>query len=264
MRHQAEGSRLDRARVSTMNRPPRFAVKRKALDNGIARVGGSELHHMRNVTRLAPGAEVRLLDDEGIEYAGRIERFETDHALIAVSAVGRPASSVDTIVILAAALIRSSRMDFLVEKAAEIGAAELWPLCCNRSVVRDPGAERIMRWRRLATAAAKQSLAAHIIAIRPPLSVANLVRTTPKDALAITCTPGAQPLTTVIRRTPRPRAIVIACGPEGDFDAAETSVMLAGGFIAAALGAHRLRSETAALAALSITAGVLDELNRGS
>jgi len=249
-----------------MSRPPRFAVKRKALalDNGIARVGGSELHHMRNVMRLARGAEVRLLDDEGIEYAGRIERFETDHALIAVATAGHAAPSGETIVILAAALIRSSRMDFLVEKAAEIGAAEVWPLRCNRSVVREPGAERIIRWRRLATAAAKQSLAARVIEIRPPLTVADLVRTIPKDALAIMCAPGARPLTTVIRRTPRPRAIVIACGPEGDFDAAETSVMLAEGFIAAALGAHRLRSETAALAALSITVGVLDELNRGS
>ena len=50
-------------------------------------------------------------------------------------------------------------MDFIVEKAAELGVTELWPMLCARSVVHAPGAERIARWRRLATAAAKQSLA---------------------------------------------------------------------------------------------------------
>jgi 16S rRNA (uracil1498-N3)-methyltransferase len=234
------------------------------LDTGIARIGGSEFHHMRNVMRLARGAEVELLDDKGVEYAGVIERYEADHALIAVSAVGRAASAKETIVILAAALIRGPRMDFLVEKAAEIGATELWPLHCNRSVVRDPGAERIMRWRRLAIAAAKQSLAPRVMGIRPPLTVTDLTLTTPKDALVVMCTLGARPLAPLIRHTPLPPTVVIACGPEGDFDATETDAMRAGGFTAAALGTRRLRSETAALAALSITAGVLDELDRGS
>ena len=61
-------------------------------------------------------------------------------------------------VILAAAMIKGPRMDFLVEKAAELGATELWPLETSRGLVRGPSADRRQRWSRLAEAAAKQSL----------------------------------------------------------------------------------------------------------
>jgi RsmE family RNA methyltransferase len=57
--------------------------------------------------------------------------------------------------------------------------------------------------------------------------------------------------------------MLIACGPEGDFDAAEGGAMEAAGFVAVGLGLNRLRSETAALAALSLAAGALDEIERG-
>jgi 16S rRNA (uracil1498-N3)-methyltransferase len=57
--------------------------------------------------------------------------------------------------------------------------------------------------------------------------------------------------------------MLIACGPEGDFDAAEYAVMQAAGVAAVGLGPNRLRSETAALAALSLAAGALDEIDRG-
>jgi len=239
---------------------PRFAITRAGFENGIARVTGAELHHMRAVARLKPGADVTLLDDHGMLYTGRILRFEPGCALVEVSRSREPDVSGIATVILAAALIKGPRMDFLVEKAAELGAAELWPLVCERSVVHAPGAERLARWRRLALAAAKQSLASRAIELRPPLGVADMARNVPKECLAVLCAPGAEPLAALIRRL-RPRAIILACGPEGGFDQAEVAAMAAAGFVAAGLGQSRLRSETAALAALSIVAGVLDEIN---
>jgi RsmE family RNA methyltransferase len=82
----------------------------------------------------------------------------------------------------------------------------------------------------------------------------------PKECLAVLCAPGAEPIAALIRRV-RPRAIILASGPEGGFVQTETAAMAAAGFVAAGLGPNRLRSETAALAALSIAAGVLDEIN---
>jgi 16S rRNA (uracil1498-N3)-methyltransferase len=84
----------------------------------------------------------------------------------------------------------------------------------------------------------------------------------PKETLAMFCAEGAEPLAAVVRRM-RPRATLIACGPEGDFDAAEYAAMHTAGFVAAGLGPNRLRSETAALAALSLAAGALDEIDKG-
>ena len=198
-----------------------------------------------------------LLDESDTLYAGRIESFGQDHALIALS--GEPdAIVVAAPLILAVGLIKGSRMDFLVEKAAELGATELVPLLCQRSVIRDPGAERFERWRRLAVAAVKQSLAAKRMVIHSPRSVAGLVREVSKETRAVVCSPAGLPFASVIQDT-RPNALTVACGPEGGFAQEEMALMISAGYREVSLGANRLRTETAALAALSIAIGVRAE-----
>ncbi|HKV56088.1 MAG TPA: RsmE family RNA methyltransferase [Candidatus Binataceae bacterium] len=241
-----------------MKPPPRFAIGAQAIVGGRARLTGAELHHLRNVMRLAAGAEVILLSGDGTEYTGRVAGFEPDAAIVTIG----EANDTDrepVRLILAAALIKGPRMDFLVEKSAELGAAELWPLLCTRCQVRDPGSARLERWQRLALAAAKQSLSPHMMKIRSVRSIADIIPDVPKRALALTCVQDAEPVAAVIRRT-APSALLVACGPEGGFVPDELAAMDAAGFVAAGLGTSRLRSETAALAALSIATGVLDEL----
>jgi 16S rRNA (uracil1498-N3)-methyltransferase len=240
---------------------PRFLLDADAIAGGVARITGAELHHLRDVARIAPGAEVTLIAGEGVEHLGRLLRFESQCALVEI--VESRAHVAGVAMILAAAIIKGPRMDFLVEKAAELGATELWPLACARSVAKDPGIERLTRWRRLAAAAAKQSLAARVMEIRDPLTVAAMARNVPKETLAAACTPGAEPLGRMLRRL-RPRAIILACGPEGGFDEDETSAMNSASFVAASLGHNRLRSETAGLTALAIAGDAIDEINRGS
>jgi 16S rRNA (uracil1498-N3)-methyltransferase len=242
-------------------RPPRFALEPGAINGRNAHIGGAELHHMRDVMRLGPGGAVRLIGGDGAEFAGRIAHFENDHAVVEIIGILERDRARATI-ILAAAIIKGPRMDFVVEKAAELGAASLWPLECARAVVRNPGLERVARWRRLALAATKQSLSRKAMEIRPPLTVAEAAGEVPKETLAVFCTEGAEPLSALVRRM-RPHAMLIACGPEGDFDAAEYALMQGAGFVAAGLGPNRLRSETAALAALSVAAGALDEIDKG-
>jgi 16S rRNA (uracil1498-N3)-methyltransferase len=246
--------------VCAMSRPPRFTLAAPPSDDAVAIITGTELHHMRDVARMREGAEVGLLGPGGVEYAGRIERFEGDRALIRIAAVApaRPR----TAIVVAAAMIKGPRMDFIVEKAAELGASELWPVSCARGIVQTPGRERLERWRRLALAAAKQSLSAAPMEVRAPRGFDAMLRAVPKDALAVICAMGAEPVAGLIRRL-RPRTILIACGPEGGFDERETAAALRAGFVQAGLGPKRLRSETAAIAALSVTAGALDELSEG-
>jgi len=246
---------------SAIVRPPRFALEPGAINGRSAHIGGHELHHMRDVMRLGPGGVVRLIAADGTEFAGRIGHYGNDHAIVEITGILERDAAAATI-ILAAAMIKGSRMDFLVEKAAELGAASLWPLECARAVVRNPGLERVARWQRLAMAATKQSLSPCTMEIRPPITVAEAAREVPKDTLAVFCTAGAEPLAAIVRRM-RPRALLIACGPEGDFDATEYLTLQAAGFVAARLGPNRLRSETAALAALSLAAGALDEIEKG-
>ena len=234
--------------------PRRFSIARAPDSSGVAHVEGAELHHMRTVLRLAVDTRVSLLDPAGSEHRGVIERYERDRAVMRIESSSPP--STRSRIILAAAIVKGPRMDFIVEKAAELGASELWPLVCARGLVRSPGAERLARWRRLALSAAKQSQSVSTMEVRSPVGIDEMIRDVPPKALALICAQGGEPFGEVIRRA-HPRAILIAVGPEGDFDDDERAKVLTAGFVAVALGANRLRSETAALAAVSIAAGLL-------
>jgi 16S rRNA (uracil1498-N3)-methyltransferase len=244
------------ASATLMASPRRFSIARAPDASGLAQVEGAELHHMRTVLRLAVDARVSLLDPAGSEHRGVIERYERDRAVIRVES-SSPCPARPRI-ILAAAIIKGPRMDFVVEKAAELGASELWPLVCARGLVRSPGAERLARWRRLALAAAKQSQSPVAMEVRGPVSIDDLIRSVPPETLAVICAQGSQPLSSVIRRA-HPRAILIAVGPEGDFDDHERAKAATAGFLDAGLGPNRLRSETAALGAVSIAQGLLHD-----
>jgi 16S rRNA (uracil1498-N3)-methyltransferase len=247
--------------MSMSSRPPRFIISTAAIVGGLARVTGSELHHLRDVRRLGPGAALELLDEAGTAYSGHLDRFEPDAAVVTLDGNLTPARP-STRIILASAIIKGPRMDFLVEKAVELGASELWPLFTARGVVHTLTADRRERWRRLADAAAKQSLTGTPTRIAEPLTVSAMAAIVPPDSLAILCAQGGDSFARLVRDH-RPRTILMACGPEGDFDATERAQMIGAGFVVTGLGPHRLRSETAALAALSIVAGALDEIERG-
>jgi 16S rRNA (uracil1498-N3)-methyltransferase len=234
--------------------PPRFVITSSIDASRLVELTGAELHHMRDVLRLPPSTTVSILDSDGIEHAGILMRYDRDRAIIKIKSSRAPA--MHPRIILATAIVKGPRMDFVVEKAAELGAAQLWPIVSARAVVRAPGAERILRWRRLATAAAKQSHSPGTMEVRPPINFIDLIRTVPEDTLAVICGAGCEPLGDAIRRL-APHNILIAVGPEGGFDPGERTAAAENGFVAAGLGANRLRSETAALAAVSIAAGAL-------
>ena len=230
---------------------PRFVIASGIDASGVVEVAGAELHHMRDVLRLRVGRGVSILDADGGEHFGTLARYDRDCAVIQIES--SRAAQAHPRIILATAIVKGPRMDFVVEKAAELGAAEFWPIVSAHAIVRAPGLERILRWRRLAIAAAKQSHSAAAMEVIEPINFDDLIRAVPKDTLAVICTPGAEPLGDAIRRL-RPPAILIAVGPEGGFDEGECVAAAQAGFVAAGLGANRLRSETAALAALSIAA----------
>lgn len=232
-----------------MKRPRRFSAGFLPDRPGVMVVSGAELHHMRDVCRLRTGAQVSLLGPDGAEVVAKIVQLGSRRALAEV--VERRPAPASFPVVLAAAIIKGSRMDFMVEKAAELGAAELWLMATRRGVVPAPGAERRARWERLAAAAARQSLAPAPMAIRAALSVAEVAAKAPPEALRLVCVQGGAPLGGILKEDAA-RALVVACGPEGDFAPEELAALRGAGFVPCGLGPNRLRAETAALAALSV------------
>ncbi len=239
-----------------MKPAPRFLADQPLARDAPASVSGAELHHLRDLMRLDAGARVTLIDPAGGgEFAGRIRSIARDRAIVEIGAPLAPPTRIP--VILAMALIKGPRMDFIVEKAVELGAGEIWPIVSARSQMPAVGAERLRRWKRLAAAAAKQSLAPALPSIRAPLRFSELVRTPHPDTLALICVPGATPIARVLDAK-HPARLMLVCGPEGGFDRSELAAAEQAGFIAAGLGPSRLRSETAALAALAVAAATLD------
>ncbi|MHB8382332.1 MAG: RsmE family RNA methyltransferase [Candidatus Binataceae bacterium] len=232
-----------------MKTPPRFAIEHAPDANSIVRVTGAEAHHMRDVMRIAAGETITLVDANGMEYSASLERYARDGAELRVITTRQPQPRAR--LILAQAIIKGPRMDFIVEKAAELGATEMWPVICARGLVRAPGAERHARWKRLALSASKQCMLAPPMRVREAIDFPALIRGAPRETLRLICSAGAEPIGAIVARS-APRAMLIAIGPEGDFDPRELALASEAGFLAAGLGPSRLRSETAALAALAI------------
>jgi len=152
---------------------------------------------------------------------------------------------------LALALIQSQRFDWAVEKSAELGAAQFIPLICERCKSSDarPGPTKQERWQRLAESAHKQCGRRNQMDISLPLTAAELARQCLGPAYFLSLSGQATVSKTKLIAQPSPLLIV---GPEGGFSEAEEQTFSQAGFLPLSLGTTVLRSETAALAALSI------------
>lgn len=202
------------------------------------------------VLRLQPGDTVTLFDGTGGEWGARIGRMGRSDVQVTV---GRhhlierePAAAVH----LAAGVPANERMDWLVEKAAELGAASLQPLVTERSVLRLSG-ERAGRkqahWQAIAAAACEQCGGNRPPAIHP---LAELARWQPPAGLALrvlSLSPAARPLAPPPAGTP----LLLLSGPEGGLSPREEDAAVAAGFERVTLGPRVLRAETAPLAALA-------------
>jgi 16S rRNA (uracil1498-N3)-methyltransferase len=140
------------------------------------------------------------------------------------------------------AVPKGGRMDLVVEKATEVGATRIVPLVTERGVVRPRGG-KVERWRRVAEAAARQSLRLRVPEVAEPLSFSEAVREV-KGGVLLHNAPDLEPLEAVIRL---PASLFV--GPEGGWSEDELRVAEEAGLVLAQLGPYRLRSETAGMVA---------------
>ena len=217
----------------------------------------SDSNHLCAVMRAEAGVAVTLLDGRGGIAEAELSRPHRKHAEVVVRSVSRAAPPVPRR-ILEQAVIRAERMDWLVQKAVELGGVtEIWPLQTDWCVVRVPPADaerKADRWRAVAWAACKQSGNPWLPRIAPAMRLdAAIARLTGRDACFGALQPGAVPLPdclTALRRADCPE-LAVFIGPEGDFTPAEVSSLLAAGVRPVTLGENVLRVETASLFVLS-------------
>jgi len=220
------------------------------------RVGGAAANHIRNVLRLRRG-DVFLGYDGLRELCLRVEDPRGAEVAVAVEAERELPPAPGGRIILAPALVKGPRWDWLLEKAAELGVGEIAPVAAERCVVRIPeneAEEKTARWKRVLGAAAAQC-AGRVPLISGPVALSDFlsrVSGAPNKFLLI-LKDGARPLAESASAA-APGKIVLLIGPEGDWTEDEAAAAEAAGFQAASLGPLILRAETAALAASVIAA----------
>ena len=145
--------------------------------------------------------------------------------------------------------LKGGRADWLVEKAAELGAAAFAPLVCERS--REVYDGRLARWERLARAASEQSLRAHALVLREPIHISDLAREAAAGQSVLVAAAGGDRAVEVLASASAPAGVLVV-GPEGDLTPGELATLRDAGATAVGLGPSRLRVESAALALLSV------------
>ena len=234
-----------------MPRAPRFYVDAPLRAGGACLLPEDSAHHAIHVLRLRPGDAVTLFNGRGGEHAGRIASMEKLRIAADILAHDPVERESPLRVTLVQGVSSGERMDFTIRKAVELGVAEVRPVLAAASVARPKGeraASRQAHWQRIAISACEQCGRNRLPTVHPLLEVKDY--RVEGNATRILLSPSAELAFSTISAQVKDAAI-LAAGPEAGFSAEEERAFLDAGFVPVRLGPRVLRTETAALAALS-------------
>jgi len=214
-----------------------------------------ETHHLAHVLRLEPGAVVRAVDGHGQEITVRLTRIGDPAAEGDIVRRSVPGNESPLSLTLAQGIPKGSKFDVIIRMATELGVALVVPLILERTIARpDPAqpSHRLLRWRRIAKEAAKQSGRAVIPEVLAPITLDRWLEEPTGRGLFLCLWEGEHtPLAAVLPSVPPERATVLV-GPEGGLSRAEVERLRAAGALMAGLGPRILRTETAGPVALAL------------
>lgn len=243
---------------------PTFFVASDAVAPPTIRITGPLLHHLRQSLRLQVGETLSVTDEQGNRYRTEISQV-TGQALVGhiLNVTAAPPKAGPSM-ILAQGLLKGEKMDWVIQKATELGVDRVVPVLAAHSVVR-PLAERIerqrARWERIALEAAQQCERRFVPCIDQPATVAELLSRSKSAASKILLaerSAGSSLLTVPLPGTGDDVWLLV--GPEGGWEEEEVAQSLQDGFSAVTLGPLILRAETAAIAAISVLQSRLGQL----
>jgi len=234
----------------------RFLVPKEAVKGNKILVEGKEAHHILDVMRLKESDKVVTFDGTGKEYAGFIKEIRRKSVLIEIIETRTPSSKEGSKITLIQAIPKKERMDYIVEKATELGVSSIIPILTERTVPEwDDKKKRVNveRWSALAKEASKQCGRYDLPAIDRVKTFAEGITDSDHYDLALMAalSDDAVPLKEALRGFTGGE-IAVAIGPEGDFTPDEIARAKEADFKLVSLGPRVLKSDTAGLAALAM------------
>ena len=227
---------------------PRLYVETSLAEGHAVRIEGGQAHYLAAVMRMKQGDAVRLFDDVTGEWLAVAEVIGKRDLILRVEARLREREPVPDLW-LCAAPIKKGRIDWVAEKACELGAARLVPVITRRTVIDRVNTDRL---RAHMIEAAEQCGRSALPEMAEPVKLLSLLKSWPEGrTLFFADESGGLPAFHAMQQRPGPAAILI--GPEGGFDPVEREAIRAlPQAVGIALGPRILRAETAAAAALTL------------
>ena len=218
-------------------------------------ITGVDAKHIGKVLRMQPGDKLQIVSDDGVSALAEVtaisETTVTVHCLEVLAESHEPAVKIT----LAQGLAKGEKMDFIIQKAVELGAYSIVPVAMEHSVVRLDGAKadkKVERWQKIAEAAAKQSKRDIIPQVQAVQSVSQMLANNncKTKIIAYECE-DRMSLKTALREAGQLDDLLLIIGPEGGISEGELNKAREAGAIPVSLGRRILRAETAGLVAMS-------------
>lgn len=232
---------------------PRFFCPQPLALGQLVALPEAVAHHVQ-VLRMAPGDLITLFNGEGGEYTASLSEIARRSASAEIKAHTPREIELPFAVTLAQALPEGTKMDWIIEKAIELGVSGFQPLAAQRCVVRlsaERAEKKLEHWRGIIVSASEQCGRNRLAQLAPPQDYKNWI--TQQDLhRRIILTPRAEQSLADWARHQAPQAVTLVVGPEGGLSDQEEELALRHGALPLAMGPRILRTETAALAAVSI------------
>lgn len=241
-----------------------FAEPSRIRENQIY-IEGSDFNHMKNVLRMKAGEDVSVSDGCGNTYLCCVGNYEKDRAVVDILKKMEKDTELSAKLYLFQGLPKGDKMDFIVQKAVELGACEVIPVKTARSIVKldeKKGRKKTERWNLIAKSAAEQSGRGIIPEVTNILSWKEaLQRAGEMDVLLIPyeLAEGMKETKAIFSSIRAGQSVGIFIGPEGGFESREVEEACEAGALSVTLGRRILRTETAGLAVLSVLMYHLEE-----
>lgn len=243
-----------------------FFVTEEQIIDGTVTITGTDVNHIKNVLRMETGEQVVISNGQDQkEYRCRIESFEADCVKLDIMWVEEKGLELPSKLYLFQGLPKNDKMEFIIQKAVELGVYEVIPVASKRAVVKLDAkreASKMKRWQQIAESAAKQSKRMIIPNIHSVLKWEEALAYASQLDIKLIPYELAENMShtkELIGSIQKGQSVGIFIGPEGGFEEGEVEKAISAGVLPITLGKRILRTETAGMTILSIIMYQLEE-----
>ena len=243
-----------------------FFVDPAAVGEETIAITGKDFNHIAHVLRMKQGEEITISTiGEAKEYLCAIDTFDADRVVCRILDRQTDTAELPAKILLFQGLPKADKMELIIQKAVELGAAEIIPVEMARSVVKlddKKAASKVIRWQAISEAAAKQSKRGIIPVVNSPLTYKEALKRASECDLFLVPYEDARGFAhtrEVLARLKPGQSVAVIIGPEGGFAPSEIEAAVAANGEVITLGKRILRTETAGLVALSLIMAGLEK-----